>query len=429
MEYFAGLTEEQSQAVSAPIVTNVLVLANPGTGKTRVLTSRYLYLRNKGFRPEDIVLLTFTNKAAREMLGRLKGKIDYSLDLTGTFHHLACVLLRKAGHNFTILDDYHQLKAVTHLAEEVRLPVAPEYFLKEYSFRVNSLRNLNFTNPEYTFLAERYKEYKEAEGYYDFDDLLFYTLRLLQANPLSEKYILVDEFQDSSRIQVEILKTLRRYDNRFFAVGDYNQAVFSFAGADPDNLTNYEIDFAPVSTFHLSFNFRSTRPIILLCSDFIRLNNSCYDLKLHTEKIGPAPVFLYAPDPFSEAEKIADLVKEYYGKGRTAILCRVKRWFPLLEWKLSEKEIPFTVKGKTRCFTPSKDAVTLSTIHSAKGLEWDNVFVVGLCEGLFPHRKAVQEGKLQEERRLLYVGLSRARDRLWLSFVGNSRFLEELNHR
>ncbi len=625
VDYERELNPEQHSAVmhgEGP----ALVLAGAGTGKTRVVTYRVARLVESGVRPANILLLTFTNKAAREMMrraGRLMGKEMTGL-FGGTFHHAAHLILRRhhrlAGYarGFSILDreDCRELFDAC-IAEACRkknsLPKGA-VFAELYSLSRNTASTMGeavLTRfPQFAHLIEEietiagiYEKKKALLNLADFDDLLLKWKLLFEENAgvreyYGEKfsYILVDEYQDTNRLQAEIVDLTAGPGRNLMVVGDDAQSIYSFRGADFENILRFPEKYPDSAVFKLTTNYRSTPEILYLANSIISLNRRQFrkDLRPVAES-GGQPAVIALGDMLKEARFVASSIEGLYSGGkrldRIAVLYRSHYQSMQIQMELQRRGIPFEVRSGLKFFeqahikdvlaymrivvnpldeiswkrvlklvpgigratteklwvhlqasgspldfvsdasrlVPKKsregfeplpvllrtlgegeyrsspsaavelvlrhgyedhlhnsypnaeiriedilqmarfassygsleafisemtlqgvtDAdgedpgtgegrVVLSTVHQAKGLEWDVVFIAGMNDGRFPSSKSLRNNDEEEERRLFYVGATRAREALCLCYPASagdwsqdghlmpSRFLREL---
>ncbi len=639
IDYAAELNQEQLRVVQEGEGA-CLVLAGAGSGKTRTIVYRVAYLLEKGVPPGEILLLTFTNKAAREMLERVSTLIGTEPGRLwgGTFHHVCHRILRERGsrvglrEGFTILDSEDARDLMKACVRQAgidapskggsasggkRFP-SPAVLLGLASFSVNVglsvAETLELKHP--SFLEQlasiedvigRYLSKKRASNAVDFDDLLVLTARLLREDEPSRtryatqfRYVLVDEYQDTNRLQAEIVRLLGSVHGNVLVVGDDAQSIYSFRGADIRNILDFPKMFAAAKTFRLETNYRSTPEILDLANDVIAHNANQFPKELKSVKPSFAkPSVVNAVSAAQEAEFVAQRILELRDENvpfnGIAVLFRATFHSQALEFELMKRAIPYEYRGglkfferahikdalaflrivinkddeiswmrvlslqvgigpataarlfervrsavgeediggelaeglparvssgwknflstygalldarsspsamlravaeseyrgyleneypdyrdrledlgqlagfaeqypdaaafladavlndaiasgkKGRPFMPEDDGegrIVLSTIHQAKGLEWDAVFIIHLSQGAFPNKRAlVDEGGLEEERRLFYVAVTRARRELCLtypislgydafSFEPKSEFLEELS--
>jgi DNA helicase II / ATP-dependent DNA helicase PcrA len=594
----------------------VLVLAGAGTGKTRVITTRIAHLIARGASPASILAVTFTNKAAGEMRERVAALVgEKAREVTvGTFHAFCARVLREHApalglpRKFTICDASDQLAAVKSAMRELRVhetAMHPSAVQARISLGKNRMET-----PE-AFLAngsggrdqlvgsvwQRYVEFLARTRSLDFDDLLLETVRLLRDHEAVRaryrdryRYVLVDEYQDTNHPQYEIVRLIGGEHRNVCVVGDDDQSIYGWRGADIRKILGFHRDFEGATVVRLQTNYRSTRPILEAANNVIRRNASRHDKALESARgDGEAVRFLRLKDETSEAvfvvEQMRKLLRlEEARPGDFAVLCRTQVQFRPFEAELRANGLPYVVVGGMSFFdrkevrdvvaflklavnprdetsllrvinTPPRgvgkasldrvlafateqgisaaeaferageieglspqsvagyqalravldsselpdagrhlvfrlerfldavryreeitrlypdpttrearwagvlevlnfaenhvkraaqpslhafleelalqsddgpgedrtdlreNAVTLMTLHAAKGLEFPHVFLVGMEEGLLPHARAVAENGIEEERRLAYVGITRAMTTLTLSFA------------
>ena len=563
-----GLNKEQKEAVEyegGPL----LVLAGAGSGKTKVLTHRAAWLIKKGIRPENVLLLTFTNKAAGEMTQRIIGLIDDKPGFSGTFHSFCAKLLRIDGEkigisrNFLIYDDEDQKDAIRDILKD--LNVSPDsYNPSAVASQISEAKTMMLSPLEYAEIVQGewqeniFKIYLEYEKYLkkvealDFDDLLLKAVELLKGNVDIRRmwqkrltHVLVDEWQDTNKIQYELTKLIVGPKDNLTAVGDASQSIYSWRGADYRNINYLIRDFPNIKVINLERNYRSTQTILEAANFIIRKNVSHPILKLWTEKgEGPKIKIYRARSELDEASFIVNEIDNLITKGvelhDMAVLYRTNAQSRVIEEALLHSGIPYTLVGGVRFYARSeikdvlaflrllvnpkdkvsrkrieklgvrrlekfedftkkttslekyttldlmdaviektdylskykvgseenlarlenakelrsvaaefpdiheflenvalveaeqesggiqhtkkyelrRNSVTLMTLHAAKGLEFQVVFIVGMEEGLFPHSRSLfDSNQLEEERRLAYVGITRAKEHLYLTYA------------
>jgi DNA helicase-2/ATP-dependent DNA helicase PcrA len=555
------LNSEQQKAVLATDGP-MIILAGAGSGKTRVLTYKVIYLiQHKNLDPTNILMVTFTNKAANEMKERIQKLCgDEIKPMIGTFHSICSRILRIEGkyigfsERFTIYDTQDSVDAVKEAMQRANISTKD---FKPHSVRstISQAKNQLISDLEYLNLARGYFQENVAKIYpfyqrilkennaLDFDDLINKTVELFDKNPEvlrkyqeKFKYILVDEYQDTNQAQYILTKRLSARWKNICVVGDFSQSIYSFRGANFQNLITFKNDFSNVQTFHLSQNYRSTQTILDSAYSVISKNTSHPVLKLWTENEQGEKIILYqAENEHNEAEFIiSQIVSLGIEPRNVAVLYRTNAQSRVIEEVFLHHGVPYTLVGGTRfydrkeikdilaylrvvdnekdnisfkrieklgktrlkkfmafmetlekdsfntidlldkvveatdylSFFDTKDeediarlenikelrsvaiefpslsgflenialveqielsqsldkngqrnAVTLMTLHSAKGLEFPFVFMVGMEEGIFPHSRSLMEkNELEEERRLCYVGITRAKERLFMTY-------------
>ena len=316
-----SLTDEQRD-----VVLNgdgyTLVIAGAGTGKTKVLTHRIAYLLAKGIPQENMVALTFTNKAADEMRSRIQQLIGWKPEnlFMGTFHSFASRILRveakKLGYtsDFSIYDRDDQKALLKHIIEDTGVSGKPESWVSRISLIKSGRRQLSDYHE--AIVLERYQRELKNRNAMDFDDLLQNLIELFQSFPETAKkyarrykYILVDEYQDTNRIQFEILRYLSSVNGNLFVVGDEDQSIYSFRGADIKNILDFQDVFPDTKVFRLQQNFRSTKTIIRAAT--VLINNNQYRLgkELWTSRNDGEKILLrHFYDETDEARWIAEYI-------------------------------------------------------------------------------------------------------------------------
>jgi DNA helicase-2/ATP-dependent DNA helicase PcrA len=610
MDFLAGLNPQQREAV-AHVEGPLLLLAGAGSGKTRVITHRIAHLIEAHHVPAPAVLaVTFTNKAADEMRQRVKELLgDNGTPLVSTFHSFCVRLLRRDGDalsevrtgftkRFTIYDDDDQLSLMKSIYKQVGLDEKFMQYRAALS-RISHGKSHNetpqdwykaATDPKLTRLAKIYDTYEERllqANALDFDDLLLESVRLLRHDEALRQlynrrfeFVMIDEYQDTNRSQYELMRLLTEARHNVCVVGDEDQSIYGWRGADIRNILDFERDYSDAVVIRLEQNYRSTKNILEAASAVVANNKERKGKWLWTDSTAGAKVGYYeAPDGENEALFIADTIERLLAKNpaeRVAVLYRtnfqsrpieeaLRRYgrkylvvggfsfyqraevkdllaylkillspqdsvsllriintpargigkgtveqmegyaleYGLSLWHafpkmLHEKVLPTRAESAIRSFinllhelhetaatkpvhdtlreilaktgyeamlksdaSPDSEsrlanleelvnaaaeaaergetaaefldhaalvadadaldehaAVSLLTMHNAKGLEFSNVFLAGMEEGLFPHsRSLTSEAAMEEERRLCYVGMTRAQKRLYLSWA------------
>ncbi len=601
--------KEQLNAAQHEAVTSidgpVLVIAGAGSGKTRVIEYRVLHLVQSGITPNSILLLTFTRKAAKEMLSRAARHDPRCKNVEGgTFHSFAYRQLRKYGHaiglagSFSVLDEgdaeeaIHRccthlgifekekrfprkdtLKAIISMSINKHVPIS-EILKKEYPHFLEFSENIEE-------IRRQYARYKLAKNYLDYDDLLLYLRILLDQETIRERlsdkylYVMVDEYQDTNRLQGEIAFLLAERRRNIMIVGDDAQSIYGFRGGSHRNIMEFPVRFPEYRLIKLEENYRSTQAILDVANTVMENMKEKYSKCLTSARkySGNKPNVLFFRDIHEEAEWVARMIKEFRDEGvdlgHQAVLFRSAYLSIPLQAELARRNIPYQVfggmkfyetahvkdvmahlkllvnpkdelawnrvlmiiegigpktaeklageilgkgsfrdirehllkygegrrfseglvklesllnmtcdealdvgekfgavigyytpllrqrhddwhlrlndldalrqiamryssveellidfaieppeKGVWRVEPETKDEekpLTLSTIHSAKGLEWDSVFLIGLMDGVLPVSFALDhEDEIEEEHRLFYVGITRAKNQLFL---------------
>jgi DNA helicase-2/ATP-dependent DNA helicase PcrA len=390
IDYERLLNEEQLLAVEAGDGP-VLVIAGAGSGKTRTLTFRVARMLERGVPPEGVLLLTFTNKAAREMTRRVEELAGSFADvrkiLGGTFHHAAHVLLRQhAGvlgfsRDFTVLDREDADDLMASCIAERKLPKERRFPRAEVMLDLVSMAaNLQQTvaevlverRPRFLPLAEevlavsrRFAERKARMHLMDFDDLLVLLKRLLLENPshraaLVERFrcVLVDEYQDTNRLQGDLVDLLVGERRNLTVVGDDCQSIYSFRGADFTNIIDFPKRYPDCGIYPLTRNYRSTPEILRLANTSISLNQRQFPKQLlSSREPGPVPVLVPTLDMQQQAAFVASRVRELRAQGlpleELAVLYRAHSQSLELQLELTRRGIPFRVRSGVRFFEQS----------------------------------------------------------------------------
>lgn len=625
------LNDKQLEAVTCSEGPS-LVIAGAGSGKTKVLTHKIAYLMSeKSVKPWNILAITFTNKAANEMKERVKNLVGETANdiWMGTFHSICVRILRKTidrigfDTSFVIFDTSDQKTMVKKILKEQNLD--DKIFTdKSVLYEISNAKNEMLTPAQYAArangdfrkenIAEIYSKYQtrlKENNAIDFDDIINFTIEILLDNPdileyYSDKfkYVLVDEYQDTNKAQFTLITLLASKFGNITVVGDNDQGIYSFRGADISNILNFEKDFPGTKIIKLEQNYRCTQNVLNAANEVIKNNETKYEKKLWTSnEAGSLPKVYRGDNEYEEANYIVSQINElrrteYYKYSDFAVLYRMNTQSRSIEDILRREDIPYKIigglkfyerkeikdivaylrlihnpadnlsltriinepkrgVGKTsldnveqiaasrgvsmyevikradefglnRVFTNTREfisvmeelrsikdskviseliketlkktgytkaleeentveaenridnlnefltvaiefeeqsadnslteflegitlssdldgmeetdeSVTLMTLHSAKGLEFPVVFLVGMEEGIFPGYKSIGEPKeLEEERRLCYVGITRAKEKLFMtcakqrtvfgstSFNGISRFIKEI---
>ncbi len=385
-DFLKDLNSEQKQAVlqkDGPMI----ILAGAGSGKTRVLTYKVINLIDDGIDPFNILMVTFTNKAATEMKERMSNffkkneKEVSSLPTIATFHALCAKILRIDGENieipknFLIYDSQDQKDAIKEAFSLLGLSLK-EHKPSSILNAISQAKNELITETEYPGLARGhfqevvsrvyliYQKLLKENGALDFDDLILKTVELFKKTPtILEKYqnrfqyILVDEYQDTNHAQYLLTKMLSQKWNNICVVGDFSQSIYSFRGADFLNLSKFKEDFKNTKTFALSQNYRSTQKILDAASSVISKNNTHPVLKLWTEnKQGEEVSVFESINEQKEAEFILEQIEKikyqnpnlnYYD---FAILYRTNAQSRVIEEIFIHRGIPYTLIGGTRFY-------------------------------------------------------------------------------
>ena len=385
VDYQAELNQEQLDAVlngDGPC----LVLAGAGSGKTRMITYRVSYLIESGVDPSQILLLTFTNKAAKEMMSRVSHLLGKAAEGVwgGTFHSIGNRIMRTAAgalgytSRFSILDqdDAHSLvkavmKEMSIDPKARRFPTA-NVVHNMISYSMNTARTIGQTveykhpnfvqfSPEIEEIARRYTERKRLANAMDFDDLLRNWL-ILMANPeygeriaQQFRYVLVDEYQDTNAIQSAIVRAVAQIHQNVLVVGDDAQSIYAFRGADFQNILNFPTQWPGAKMFHLLTNYRSVPEILDLANESLSHNEKQFQKELiAVRKKGDKPVLVSAASSKQEAQFVAEQIlalrAEGVALGNMAVLFRSSAHSQQLEFELLKRDVPYEYRGGMKFF-------------------------------------------------------------------------------
>ncbi len=461
-KWIAGLNDQQAAAIGSPLQGAVLILAGAGSGKTTVLTRRVAHLM-ECFPNTGILALTFTKDAAHEMETRLRALLGpdeavASLPMIGTFHAFAFGLLRSGYHGIpnwsrlgfsrcpALLDPAARTAWLAAEKKssglEVPLEMLEGWIADAFSdapgvdarlSKVPSVAaspsgnlpsEISASNPSPSVhresLRTRFRSHLMESGSLAFDDMVALAIRLFRSHPevladTRARYpqVLVDEFQDTSRDQLELVKLLCGDAANLFLVGDDDQAIYGFRGADPRNIGEALAHFPAMRIVKLEINYRSSRAIVAYANGVFR------------DKPAPLRKTLEAGRPLGVApvRRIVHEVGAEQGQWMVGEMQRLRReeglaWGDMaVLFRLNVLEAYYRSMLARLAGDQAAKEVVLSTVHAAKGLEYPAVFFAGLEDGILPYRRGGEElppERAEEERRIFYVGVTRAQRFLYL---------------
>ncbi len=420
--YEKELNAEQFRVVTAGDGPT-LVLAGPGSGKTRTLTYRVAHLLERGIPAEGILLVTFTVKAAREMLDRVEQIIKARPEglWGGTFHHIGNLILRRHAEllkrtpSFMILDEEDAKDLIAACVADLKIPATqtrlpqPGVLETLISLSENTFRPLpeiveklypQFSEqiPFIQKVAESYRIRKQQANLMDYDDLLTGWLAVVRDNAELRKrygeqfqYLLVDEYQDTNRLQFELIRAMASEHSNILAVGDDAQSIYAFRGADLSNLLNFPQVFPQAAIYRLETNYRSTPQILRLANASIQFNSRQFPKELKSvHDSGPLPALVPLNDARQQAAFVAQRVLELRAEGvplqEMAVLVRARFQAAEIELELARRNIPYLVRGGIRFFEQAhiKDALAhlRVLVNPADELAWERI--LRLQEGIGP---------------------------------------------
>jgi DNA helicase II / ATP-dependent DNA helicase PcrA len=410
VRYEDELNAEQLEVVMAG-EGPLLVIAGAGSGKTRTLTYRVSRLIEDGVDPSEILLVTFTNKAAREMLSRVEQLVttDTRRIWGGTFHSIGNRLLRRYAEpigyrsNFTILDSEDAKEMMEASISSLGIKTLEKRFPKGdvvldiYSFLINTRTPLELhleqNYPHFAMYRDelisvfrRYKERKREANAMDFDDLLLNWKLLLDDHPEASealkrryRYILVDEYQDTNKLQAEVIDAMASVRRNVMVVGDDAQSIYSFRGASFENILTFPLRFPDAKIYKLETNYRSTRQILNLANASIAANRFQFRKELQAVRgDGPEPAVVGVDDVFEQASFVAQRILELRDEGEKlseiAVLYRSHYQSLELQMELSRRLIPYEIRSGVRFFEQAhiKDVLAyLKVVTNARDeLSW-----------------------------------------------------------
>ncbi len=441
------MTDSQFDAVRSD-TRHLRILAGAGTGKTRVLTHRIAYQINAiRIEPEHSLCLAFTNKAATEIKRRMGEMGEASLVETGTFHSIAYRQVKARWYDLGIRDEPDLVsnqgsylsrilpKSFNNternfILSEISWATARRISADDYISEAGNAERLDII--PFASVAEyfrKYSELKRKENKIDFDDIIQLAIEFLAEDPnyaaarhWKFRDLFVDEFQDVNPLQFALLQAWLGPTSSLTVVGDPCQAIYSWNGADSRFLNDFEKYFHDSQTITLKDNFRSSPEILALSSSILPTMESL-NPKMQS---GRLPTIRAELNEYEEARSVASLVKELaignITLGDQAVLVRTHAQIPPIAEVFKDQDIKFRVASddsESGAGAGSGDEVEILTLHAAKGLEWKIVHLCGVEEGFHPIAHANTELALGEERRLFFVGLTRAEEELHISWARN----------
>lgn len=419
----APLNEAQEAAATASPDRPLLIVAGAGTGKTQTLTARVAWLVETGARPERLLLLTFTRRAAREMIGRVRALVGTREPVRvvgGTFHSVAYRLIRRhaealgLGDSVTVIDSSDVADLIDVVREELELATAGKRVARKATLADIYSRTINAQRPLSEVLSEFYpwcrNDHSEIAGVFravtarkrasqllDYDDLLLYWQAAMNEPTLAAAiaaafdHVLVDEYQDVNSLQVDVVAALHRLGVGVSAVGDDMQAIFGFRSASREHILSFPTRFPESQVVALERNYRSTQPILELANQVAAEANRSFRRTLVAASEGSAlPELVIARDEDDEARQVVERVLEHYERGvvlrEQAVLMRAGHHSSLLELELGRRNIPFVKYGGIRHLEAAhvKDFLALirASLHPRDEVAWFRVFQ--LFDGVGP---------------------------------------------
>lgn len=373
------LNPEQLKAAKALKGYN-LVIASAGTGKTSTIVGRILYLLDNGIKPEEILLLTFTNKASNEMIARVAkySKLSSKIE-AGTFHAVAYRYLKEHYPNLSLKQPKELKKLLESivdtknaLTDDDKKPYTSQHLYALYSLYTNALKQEDFSawlshkNPEHTPYAtfyenilDEFENTKKKHNYIDYNDLLLLFKQAMLERPSPYKEVLCDEFQDTNPLQESILDAIN--PPSLFCVGDYDQSIYAFNGADISIISNFTQKYKNARVFTLTKNYRSSKEILDLANQVIQRNERIYPKNLEVVKSGHfnKPVLLNYNDNIAQCQDIAKRIVMRKNFKEVAVIFRNNASADQLEAALRSYNVPSKRKGSASFFESKEVALAL----------------------------------------------------------------------
>ncbi|WRB51103.1 ATP-dependent helicase [Helicobacter pylori] len=372
------LNPEQLKAAKALKGYN-LVIASAGTGKTSTIVGRILYLLDNGIKPEEILLLTFTNKASNEMIARVAkySKLSSKIE-AGTFHAVAYRYLKEHYPNLSLKQPKELKKLLESIVDtknaidDDKKPYTSQHLYALYSLYTNALKQEDFSawlsnkNPEHTPYAafyenilDEFENTKKKHNYIDYNDLLLLFKQAMLERPSPYKEVLCDEFQDTNPLQESILDAIN--PPSLFCVGDYDQSIYAFNGADISIISNFTQKYKNAQVFTLTKNYRSSKEILDLANQVIQHNERIYPKNLEVVKSGHfnKPALLNYNDNIAQCQDIAKRIVMRKNFKEVAVIFRNNASADQLEAALRSHNVPSKRKGSASFFESKEVALAL----------------------------------------------------------------------
>jgi DNA helicase II / ATP-dependent DNA helicase PcrA len=431
------ITEQQQEVILQP-AGNIAVYAAPGSGKTTVLTGHIMHqLKSRQIPPSEMVVVTFTRQSALELKNRLRrsGSSRRMVEALriGTFHAQVFRMMMHVVPNIPVVmstrEQRHLLSTALQREGEKTNPITLDEWMNTIA-KLKSSWPSRMPSARVRRVYQRYEQMKSNSGRWDFDDILYTFCTRMMTTPslLDEipkmRYILVDEFQDTDAIQWTILQQISQVSGtHLFVVGDDDQCIYEFRGASPQYLLEFPNRMPGAKQFELSCNFRSDKDIVERASALIQHNTARAPKHFRVSKTerGECKTFIWRDEAqeWNQVCKMLEGLLSRFNGQDIAILARTRRQLAA---------ILHILKGRVG------SGLFFHTFHDAKGKEFDTVIILGAVENN-PYLRDTSKSRLEEERRLFYVAMTRARHRLYVGVplrmngvrTEPSRFLYEAN--
>lgn len=401
----------------------LLLIAGPGAGKTATMVERlHNMIIESEINPDRILVITFSRAAATEMKSRFYKRVnnlDYDVHF-GTFHSIFLKMLKHYfgnTFNFKLIEEYEKNKILTMVLKEHGFENILSDFVDEFLLDVSLYKNSGMEFASYkpfscdfeTFVSiyKGYEKKLRKRQIFDFDDIILMTNEMLMYNKDFRTYwqsrfdyVLIDEFQDINSLQFNAVKILVDKHDNIFAVGDEDQSIYGFRGSNPDIMLNFQKEFSNALVLYLVNNYRSGKEIVDTSQRLIKHNKSRYNKTINSASQKESRIsFLKSKTEDEQLNSIKSIVitldKDF------AILCRTNSEKNYFQQELSKVNID----------------VTVLTMHESKGLEFDAVLIPNVIEGNIPFVHKIYGCDCEEERRVFYVAITRAKKNLFISYI------------
>lgn len=434
-----SLDQAQRAAVEA-LEGPVVIYAGAGSGKTRAITHRIAHGCNlKIYDPQKVLAVTFTTRAADEMSLRLAA-LGVKNIATRTFHSAALRQLKyfwpKAigGEIPNVIEN--KFKVLTSALEKTNLGNSKssirEYISIIEQAKTNRLDTDSILNADHATAYQAYLDYTDKNNLIDFEDVLLLLVAILEdsedlADEVHQNYqwFTVDEYQDVNPLQQRLLELWLGENRNICVVGDAAQTIYTFAGASSKPLENFTKKYEDALVFRLNKNYRSNPEIISYANKLLSqmpTTQAGVGSLMPTKESGPKVEILPFVNDLAEADWIAQSIVDLLQKGEKeteiVVLARINFQLELIAAALEERGVDYWLQTGERYSLKNRlePRITLATIHATKGLEWKTVFIMGVTDGLLPYVQADLPEEIAEELRLFYVAVTRARDRLFITW-------------
>lgn len=432
--------DQAQRAVVEALEGPVVIYAGAGSGKTRAITHRIANgVNQKVYDPQKVLAVTFTTRAADEMSLRLSA-LGIRNVATRTFHSAALRQLKYfwpksiGGEIPTVIENKFKVLAAALVKTSLgssKSTIREYLSIIEYA-KTNRLDTDSITNPDHATAYQAYIDYTDKNNLIDFEDVLMLLVAVLEdsedlADEVHQNYqwLTVDEYQDVNPLQQRLLELWLGENRNICVVGDSAQTIYTFAGASSKPLENFSKKYQDANVFRLNRNYRSKPEIIDYANKLLaQMPNSSASVGslMATKEPGSKVEVLPFANDLAEADWIAqsivDLLQGGQKETEIVVLARINSQLQMIAAALEERGVDYWLQTGERYSIKNRlePRITLATIHATKGLEWETVFIMGASDGFLPYVQADSPEELAEELRLFYVGVTRAKERLFITW-------------